>query len=283
MKIICFGLLAGLLLPLASVSTAAPHIAMRGIVNVPGLQLAVVGIDQNLRVVHQGDHFEDRSKSGEQLAVTVTEIDFASETVRLRINDEDYIKHLPTPDRPATAPSWIHLYQIPFDHVLELYEHISSRTILLHPNVSQASFTCAQVWSNQPPTSSEITDCLAKWCNEQGISVLEDGDVFVQILPTDIKDTAILSAAKLPAGPKPAAPGMIDFEGLRCSDVLGIYGQLLDRQRKGNSPVSGRISRFCTPHPLAKAQTIYAIETLLRWGGNKITLNDDHTFSVNDP
>jgi hypothetical protein len=59
-----------------------------------------------------------------------------------------------------------------------------------------------------------------------------------------------------------------------------FYGRLLGRQRKGGEAIRQAAIHLQANRPLTKAQVVYALETLLRWNGIIITLNDDHTFSV---
>jgi hypothetical protein len=73
---------------------------------------------------------------------------------------------------------------------------------------------------------------------------------------------------------------MINWGGVDAYQIADIYGILIGRHSKSVGPISDFNIYFRTTQPISKAQFIYVVETYLKWGGNKILLNDDNTFSV---
>jgi hypothetical protein len=92
--------------------------------------------------------------------------------------------------------------------------------------------------------------------------------------------TAVLGAKDLPV--ETVTSGMIDFQDVDMGQVFDIYARLLGRQRKDGNFLNQRGARINLKSTcgLSKAQTIYALETLFRWNGANVVLNDDNTFSV---
>jgi hypothetical protein len=256
---------------------------LRGIVNVPGQQMAFLQIDRGFWAVHTGDHFEDKDRSNARFPIDVLAVDLTNEIVITRIAGDEYTNRLSTPNRPPTATGWIHMQDAEFKVMLDLYGYSSGRVILLHPDISRAAVSCEIVWTNQSPGKAEISNRLGRWFNKRNATAIEDGDAFLQIIPTSMVPTASLHAKDLaadsPAGENMGA-GTIHFEGIGVSVVVDIYGKLLSRPCKENAGAGGNIPYFTTTRPLSKAQVMYAFETLLAWSGNKIVLNADGTFSV---
>lgn len=252
---------------------------LRGVVNIPGEQVALVQIEAETRVVKSGDHFE-AGRRAPYFQVTVLEVDLTNEMVKWRIAGADYTNSLPAPNRPATAKSWIHLQDADFRKAIDLHAVLSHRTVLLHPDLKSGPFSCEAAWSEPVPTGAEIADCFAKSLTQRDAAVLEDGDHFLQILPAGLAPTAFLGSKNLPAGASSLASGMINFENVDQSEALEIYAKLINRQRQGAIPGRANPINLRTTCPLSKAEAIYALETLFRWNGAMVVLNEDHTFSL---
>lgn len=255
-----------------------PQVELRGIVNVLGQQVGVLQIDRETWVVKTGDHFHAGTGRND-FQVEVLEVDLTNETVQTQIAGKVFTNSLSTAYRPAAARSWVHLQAVDFKKATEIYANLARRTVLLHPGVEMRPFSCAAAWTNAAPDKTEIAGAFTKPLSQLGIATLEDGDCFLQILPAELLPGASPGAKDLPAGAENIARGMIDFESVDMSQVINIYGKLLGRQLKGDAGYRLPI-HLTTTCPLSKAQVIYAFETLFRWNGIKIILNDDNTFSV---
>jgi len=103
-----------------SVVPAEHQTHLRGIVNVPGLQFALLEIHYTLGKpgdaqptiitnswrVGTGQQFEDATIKGGHFQFEVLELDLAQETLRTREAGEEHRYSLPAPNRPATAKGW---------------------------------------------------------------------------------------------------------------------------------------------------------------------------------
>lgn len=275
MLLILSGLLFG------QFAQAEHTVALRGIVHVTGQDLALVQIDKESWVVSKGERFEvgsHPSVPGELL-----ELDLTNEIVITRVDGRDHTNSLPSPGRPPTSRSWIHLQDADFRAAMGLYALAAGRTILLHPLVATTPFSCTASWAEEAPATNEITACFVAALNQRATASLEDGNCFLQIVPATMTQSASLGSKNLPESRKEViAAGLIDFEGVEMDQVIDIYGKLIGRQRKDPKAhfEGGARMYLQTVCPLSKPQVIYALETLFRWNRGKITLYEDNTFSV---
>jgi hypothetical protein len=263
-------------------SALAEHqIDLRGIVNVPGHQVAFLQIDKETWAGSAGDRFKGGTK-GSSYQIDVLEVDLTNEVVKTRIDGEDYTNSLPIPNRPAAAKSWIHLQDIDFQKAMELDGVLSGRTILLHPDVVGTQFSCEDSWVNEVPAKNEIIACFAKSLSQRQAASLVDGDCFLQVIPASMAQTAAFGSKDLSV--ETVTSGNINFRNVDIGQVIDIYAKLLGRQRKGGNFLNKRGVRinFQSTCALSKAQVIYAFEILFRWNGVNIVLNDDNTFSVSE-
>jgi hypothetical protein len=264
-----------------SQSALAEHtVELRGIVNVPGQQLAFLQIDREPWAMKAGEHYKGGTRA-KSFPIEAIEVDVTNGVVKMRVDDEDYTNSLPMPARPETAKSWIHLQNADFEFVINLLGDLSRRTILLHPMVKQAPVSCEGTWTDSTPSEAELLACFAKPFGQRDAVILDDGDCFLQLIPTDVAQSAVLGAKDLPhLKSEVIQPGSINFRGVDISEVLDIYSKLINRQMKGPLPAVRRDIKIVSTCPLSKEQTTYAFETLLRWNGVQIVTNDDNTISA---
>jgi len=118
-----------------SASAIAEHQThLRAIVNVPGLQVAVLETDHDLgkgsarptvitntRWVSAGDQFEDDTIKGHHFQFEIIEADLARETIKTREAGQEHTYSFPAPNRPATAKGWLHFENTRFTDVLDVY------------------------------------------------------------------------------------------------------------------------------------------------------------------
>ena len=232
-------------------SALAEHqIDLRGIVNLPGQQVAFLQIDKESWAGRTGDHFKGGTR-GNYYQIDVLEVDVTNEIVKTRIDGEDYTNSLPAPSRPADAKSWIYLQDIDFQKAMELDGVLSGRTILLHPAVAATPFSCEASWTGEAPAKTEIAACFAKSLGERQAASLEDGDCFLQIIPASTAQTAVLGAKDLPV--ETVTRGNIDFQNVDMRQVIDIYARLLDRQLKDSNFLNKRQPELISnPHALSQ-------------------------------
>jgi hypothetical protein len=274
MFLILFGLLIG------QFARADHTVVLRGIVQIPGLHLALIQIDGENWVLGKAERFTVGSNP--KVPAEVLELDPTNEIVITRVDGQNHTNSLAKAGRPPTSGSWIHLQEADFRTAMGFYGRAIGRTILLHPRVSTAPFSCEASWPNENPGTNEIAACFVTALNQRGTAAAEDGDRFLVIIPAAMTQSVSLGAKDLPASNETIASGAINFEGVPLDQAIGIYGQLIGRERKENGArfESGARIYLQTVGPLSKPQVIYALETLVHWNSGKITLYDDNTFGV---
>lgn len=165
-----------------------------------------------------------------------------------------------------------------FDDVIDLYSELEKRVLLLHPAIDRAAVSLQVFWTNQPPAAAEATHALLKYLNQRGISVVVDGSRFLQVIPSDIRTTALPRSAELPA-----TSHAVDSVTLTTDDageLIRMYAHFSGRRRTGNTPISRAVVYLKFNQPLSKSEVLYAVETLLGWNNAKILVGEDKTFSV---
>lgn len=284
--LISYGVLLG------SSALAEHQTYLRGILNVPGFQVALLEIHHTLvkptnappvtittsRLVRDREQFEDETIQGGHFEFEVLEIDLTNETIKTREAGEEHIYTLPSTARPANARGWIHLQDAPFYDVIDLYSELEKRVLLLHPAIDRAAVSLQAAWTNQPPTTAEATQALLKYLNQRDISVAVDGSRFLQVVPSDISATALPRSGDLPAASLEI--GGITLMTNDAGELAKVYAGISERRRTGNVPVYRTDVYLKIAQPVSKPEVLYAVETLLGWYDAKIILGDDNTFKV---
>ena len=276
-----------------SFSALAEHRSyLRGIVNVPGLQVALIEIQHTFaksnnappittsRLVSTGQQFEDQTIKGAHFQLEVLEIDLAKESVKTREAGEEHIYSLSGANRPAVAKSWCHLQNAAFNDVIDLYSDLEKRVLLQHPAIDRAPVSLEAAWTNQAPDKAEVTEALVKYLKQRGISVVVDGAKFLHLVPSALNLTALPRSNDLPAGPSEVGGMTMTLMGTEAEKLVEMYGTFSGRRRTGNERVSGSVPYLKITQPLSKSEVLYALETLLAWNGASVFLADDNTFSI---
>ena len=121
------------LLPGAS-ARAEHRTYLRGIVNVPDLQVALFEIQHTLvkrsnappvitttsQLVRAREQFEDKMIKGGHFQFEVLEIDFPRQTVKTREAGEEHTYSLSEGSPPPKTRSWLHLQNAAFKDVIDL-------------------------------------------------------------------------------------------------------------------------------------------------------------------
>ena len=196
-------------------------------VNVPGLQVALLEIQHTLvkrtnappvvnttsRVVRAGQQFEDDTIKGAHFQFDVLEIDFPRQSVTTREGGEEHIYRLSEGSRPSKAGNWLHLQNAAYKDVIDLYSQLAGRTVLLHPAVDRASVSLEAEWTNQVPERADVTHVFEEYFKERGASAILDGDKFLLLVPSNMRQAASPRSKDLAAGV--AEIGAIHLEVLR--------------------------------------------------------------------
>jgi hypothetical protein len=277
---------------LASSARAEHQTYLRGIVNVPGLQVALFEIQHTLlkrsnappvitttsRLLRAQQQFEDETIKGGHFQFEVAEIDFPRQTVKTREAGEEHTYSLSEGSRPPLAGNWLHLQNAAFKDVIDLYSQLAGRTVLLHPAVDRASVSLEAEWPNQVPEKAEITDIITKCFNQRGASAILDGEQFLQLVPSNMSQAASSRSKELPAGVPES--GATHLEGVELTTVVQIYAETSSRRRVGSEPVMGSVPYLNVSQTLSRPELLYVLETFLRWNDARIVLGDNNTFSI---
>jgi hypothetical protein len=277
---------------LSSSALAEHQTYLRGILNVPGFQAALLEIHHTLvkptnappviittsRLAREREQFEDETIYGGHFQFEVVEIDLTKETVKTREAGEEHIYTLPATDHPANASRWVHLQDAAFNDVIDLYSDLEKRVLLLHPAIDRAAVSLQVVWTNQTPATAEATHALLKYLNQRGISVVVDGSKFLQVIPSDISAKALPQSGELPEASHEIE--RMTLETNDAGDLARLYSDYSGRQRTGIVPTYRTVLYLKSAQPLSKPEVLYAVETLLGWYDAKIILGDDNTFKL---
>ncbi len=275
---------------LGSSALAEHQTYLRGFVNVPGLQAALFEIQHTLvkrsnappvtittsRLVRAQEQFEDQTVKGRPFQFQVREIDFHKETVKTREAGEEHTHTLLDGSRIA-GDHWLLLREAAFKDALDLYSRLAGRTVLLHPAIASTVVSLKEEWTNQAPEKAEITAAFEKYFKSRGISIILDGEKFVQLVPSNLAGRALPRAKELPAGVPEI--GAIHLENVECATLVQMYAETSGRRRIGSEPLRGLVS-YLHAQALSKPEASYALETLLGWSGLRIVLGDNNTFSI---
>jgi hypothetical protein len=277
---------------LGSSALAERQTYLRAIVNVPGLQVALMEIQHTLvkrsneppvvittsQLVRSGEQFEDKTIKGEHFQFEVSEIDFPRQIVKTREAGEEHAYTLSQGSRPPMAGNRLQLQNAAFKDVIDLYSRLAGRTVLLHPAVDRASVSLEAEWTNQAPERAEITDVFNKYFNERSVSAILDGEKFLQLVPNRMSQAASPRSKDLPAGA--AEIGGMRLENTDLGTLVQMYAETSGRRRIGSEPVMGLVPYLNVSQTLSKPEVLYVLETLFRWNDARIVFGDGNTFSI---
>jgi len=275
---------------LAPAARAEHQTVLRGIVNAPGFQVALLQIQHTLpstrsnapptviatsRRVRAGETFQDATIKGANFQFEVLELDLAKETVKTREDGQAHVYTLPVPERPAGATGWLHLKDAAFNDVIDLYSEIEKRVVLVHPSVERGTVSLASAWTGQSASRSEASAALANYLGGLGISPVPDGSKFLRLVPTKMSLQTNVGFKDLPT----ASTNVVTLM-LVNSDPVRMYASISGRRLTGNPYGAGQVAYLNVNQALSTAELLYALETLMGWNGTRVVLGDDNTFSL---
>ena len=202
----------------------------------------------------------------------------AKETVKTREAGEEHIYSLPALNRPATVKGWVHLQDADFNKVMDLYSEYENRVLLLHPAIDRKPVSLESAWASPGFGKAELSGAMVTHLDQRGISVIEDGDRFLQLIPSALKTSAVPRSKDLPAGA--AVNAFYTFQNVEAGRLAELYAALSGRRCTGNGPLFARPISYFVNRPLSKAELVYGLEVLLAWNNVRIVLADDNTFSI---
>lgn len=192
---------------------------------------------------------------------------------------------------PGTATPTILLQNAPLRSVLDLYQNLCQRTLLMHPKIWNGPFTFRSSATNE---AGAVGD-LQKAFTERELVMVPDGEKFLMIAPeyaaSALQPRSMQIKPNDPNGDQHneemIPPGTIDFRGGDSHQVLELYGLLVDHKMDKTSRLpphdfSGYFLK--TQTPLSRKEAIYALETLVNLHGlNVVTQSDGSITGVLPP
>jgi hypothetical protein len=114
-------------------------------------------------------------------------------------------------------------------------------------------------------------------------ATLLDGDKFALLVPTNLVKSvsAELGDMTNPAPTDEILPrGAIFMRGIRLSQVLPVYGELIGRKFLRGKPLPESLISFHAQTALSKAEVKYAFDILFRWQGLKAVFVGADSFRM---
>jgi hypothetical protein len=249
--------------------TASPSATLTGIVNLPGVKIALLEVQSAQRkielVLGEGQRDEP---------VEVTEIRPDEGRVNVRIKGEPVWLNLGIATNSPSENASIVLTNASLGHVLFLYSRCTGCSLLQHPLLSRDTrFNLI----SDAPTLQETRHAIEAAFGEKHIATIPDGERFIIVAPNSeivrIKPNAP-KTHRSATGENTSADqmiplGMLDLRRADDYQAAALYADLIGGKKLD---LSQRITWTGPPAiyitavtPLSKEEAIYALKTLLSW------------------
>jgi hypothetical protein len=159
--------------------------------------------------------------------------------------------------------------------VLDIYGDLSQRTVLHAATLPAPRITLK---TRGGLTRDEGIYALATVLALNGISLVDDGTKFVQVVPMAKRAQVMTRAPELAPGAKPTPFGSIDFPATDADQALAIYAAMRQRTVLRARTLPSPPITLKTRGPLTREEAAYAIATVFALNG--ISLVDDGTKFV---
>jgi hypothetical protein len=263
---ILFALLAGLQLAVAD--STNHQFRLSGIVDLPGLKLAVIEETRKASGTVHKALWTEGERDGDLAIRTITP-EAGSVVGAINKTNPVTLRLGNTPTR-STSPQTIQFDNVSLNSLLAFYGRLSQRSLLQSPRLPRASFSAQTDTTNR----NEVLGLLERLLLDHEISMIRDGEKFVAVLP---RTEAARFEPRAPAESKETSDssevfpaGSINFRSASLPNCLLIYaefaGKELDRTSLMTLPDLGPII-FYNYNALTRAECSYALETLLRMQG----------------
>ena len=263
-----------------SATAIAEGYELTGIVNLPEFKSAIFSFNRGRAERHfilkEGQREKDLAILGIQ-PTTATVNAMLHRTNRL-------VFQLDSPPVGFGAAPTIQFTNVSLQAVLDVYEAIAQRSLLLSPKLPKATLTIQLETTNQ----TELLMALAQKLSESGVELIPDGARFIAVLTT--------AEAK---GFKPAAPppvtgtitnpekifpaGSITFNGASLEQCALICADLMAKPLNDGAldAIKQRTDvRFHQITPLTRAECVYALETSLKLHGIEFLPGNNGTLKI---
>lgn len=263
---ILFASLVGL--QLVAVEATNQTTGLSGIVNLPGLRLAIIE-NSKYSSPPRSTLWAEGERDGDLriqqiLPESGSVVGSYAKTNPLTFRFEQPLTQL-------AKPPTVRLDKVGLNSLLAFYRRVARRSLLQSPLLPRATFSAQTDTTNR----DEVLTLLERQLEAQGISVVRDGEKFVAVLlkaeAARFKPNAPpTKAAVSPDSSEEMPPGSINFSGTPLAPCLMIYaefvGKELDRTSLATLQDRGPIV-FHNDNALTKAECCYAIETVLKLHG----------------
>lgn len=201
--------------------------------------------------------------------VTVLAIDPTNGTVKVRVTGATEPVELELPHIPeAIGKHTLNLHAVPVDTLLDLYQRLTSRTVLRAPGLPSATLTIV----SRPGVG--LTEALADVISAlgtNGVLVKSAGEFFAFAVPNSRES----SLSAIPPPPEGASPpirqaisgNMMRFHQADSRQVLELYEELANRTVLRPNNLSGSPMTFKNETMLTRAQGVWMLEAMFQLQG----------------
>jgi hypothetical protein len=263
--------------------SAPPPAILTGIVNLPGLKVAVIEVPSP-----QSDHELILGKDQREGEIEVNDICPDEGRVKIRIAGAGPIwLDLGTATNSILRTPSIALKNARLSLVLCLYSQCAERSLLQHPLLPRENRLNV---TSHASNLSEARHTIETLLVDQQIAFIPDGEKFIIVTPSSevahIKPNAPKKADSLPYRKNPSdsdliVPGMLDLRGANDFQVAALYADLLGKKLDLSQrfPSSDGPRLYCTAvTPISKEEAVYMVKTLLSWKNIRFEPADKQGF-----
>jgi hypothetical protein len=175
----------------------------------------------------------------------------------------------------ASSPL-IHFHSLPLQSALSLYARFKDRTLLIHPQLGNPTFSLDQNISNR----AEAADLMEKMFNGHEIAVIPDGEHFVMVVPYSQTNAVTPKADSLPKSNSLIPPQSINFRNVPVRSMVEIDADFLHKKIVNfpaamNQLAGSHVVTFVQENSLSREEICYAMQTLLAWHNIQLVPDGD--------
>jgi hypothetical protein len=261
---ILFAFLVGL--QLAAAETTNQPTRLSGIVNLPGLKLAIIENSKDSGSP-QPKLLGEGARDGDLEIQRILPESGSAEGFRGSTNTVTF--RFEQPPTQSLKPPTVRFDKVSLSALLVIYGSLSERSLLQSPRLPRATFSAQTDTTNR----NEVLALLERQLEEQGISVVRDGEKFVAVLPkaeaARFKPNAPLTQATGSRDPSDdIPPGSVNFTAASPGSVLRIYAEFAGKELDRTSALPDRWPiTFHQYNNLTRAECCYALKTVFKLHG----------------
>jgi len=272
-----------LLLPQAeSRAAATDRFELRAILTVAGARHAMFADTDNAGKTHMLRFRE--SKGDLQLA----SLDPATGSVVIKHRGRRHEMQMDSPPDPATASprGVIWLQEASIDDITEIYQRITTRTVLRDSNLGNVAFTFREQNVDTPTAADRLIEAFT----EQGIELIKNGKRFAIAKRKGARIPALPNYAQIIESASDTSKktsdsglyqtGSIQFPGIDLNAFLDFYAELTGRTILKPTALQAGPIALTTQTDMNRWEAVYALDMTLALNGLKSTFLGDKFTAI---